>query len=314
MASGYTVSALTDYVKINQDVLIKNVVLGEVKGDTLPKLRKQFGIKTKERLNYLDVDPAIQDGSSCGFNASGSTVFAERDIETAQLKAQDQYCDKDLLGKYAEYLVKINANKNESDMPFEREILDEVVGKINEKMEKLIWQGATTANSGTDLIDGFLTQALNQDSAATVDVTIATGTTMYEAIKSVVMAIPERILDKATIFVSPALYRQFVMEMVEKNFIHFGPDGKMEDRDITFPGSDVKVHKCIGLTGDKKHIYASVYENMVYGADLEGDNEKVRFWYDDNSELFKYSIHWNSGVKTLYPDMVVLGSCSENLV
>ncbi len=52
----------------------------------------------------------------------------------------------------------------------------------------------------------------------------------------------------------------------------------------------------------------------MYGADLEGDNEKVRFWYDDNSELFKYSIHWNSGVKTLYPDMVVLGACSQNLV
>jgi len=314
MASGYTVSALTDYVKVNQDVLIKNVVLGEVKGDTLPKLRKQFGVKTKERLNYLDVDPSIQDGSSCGFNASGSTTFSERDIETAQLKAQDQYCDKDLLGKYAEYLVKINAQKDASDMPFEREIVDEVVGKINEKMEKLVWQGATSANSGTDLIDGFLTQALNADSASTVNVTIATGTTVYEAIKSVVMAIPERILDKATIFVSPALYRSFVMEMVEKNFIHFGPDGSMEDRDITFPGSDVKVHKTIGLTGDKKHIYASVYENMVYGADLEGDNEKVRFWYDDNSELFKYSIHWNSGVKTLYPDMCVVGACSDNLV
>jgi hypothetical protein len=234
MASGYTVSALTDYVKVNQDVLIKNVVLGEVKGDTLPKLRKQFGVKTKERLNYLDVDPSIQDGSSCGFNASGSTTFSERDIETAQLKAQDQYCDKDLLGKYAEYLVKINAQKDASDMPFEREIVDEVVGKINEKMEKLVWQGATSANSGTDLIDGFLTQALNADSASTVNVTIATGTTVYEAIKSVVMAIPERILDKATIFVSPALYRSFVMEMVEKNFIHFGPDGSMEDRDITF--------------------------------------------------------------------------------
>jgi len=314
MASGYTVSALTDYVKTNQDVLIKNVVLGEVKGDTIPALRKQFGVKTKERLNYLDVDPSIQDGSNCGFNPSGSTVFSERDIETAQLKAQDQYCDKDLLGKYAEYLVKINAQKDGSDMPFEREILDEVVGKINEKMEKLVWQGATTAHSGTDLIDGFLTQALNSDSASTVNVAIASGASVYNAIKSVVMAIPEQIIDNATIFVAPAIYRAFVQEMVEKNYIHFGPDGKIENRDITFPGTDIQVHKTLGLTGDKKHIYASVYANMVYGADLEGDNEKVRFWYDDNSELFKYSIHWNSGVKTLYPDMVVLGTGAADLV
>lgn len=308
MASGYTVSALTDYTKVNQDVLIKNVVLGEVKGDTIPALRKQFGIKTKERLNYLDVDPSIQDGSNCGFNPSGSTVFAERDIETAQLKAQDQYCEKDLLGKFTEYLVKINSQKDGSDMPFEKEILDEVVGKINEKMEKLVWQGATSANSGTDLIDGFLTQALKQDSASTISVSIASGTSIYEAIKAVVMAIPEQILDNATIFVSPANYRAFVMAMVEKNYIHFGPDGKIENKDITFPGSEVSVHKTIGLMGDNDHIYASVYGNMVYGADLEGDNEKVRFWYDDNSELFKYSIHWNAGVKTLYPDMVVVGT------
>lgn len=314
MASGYTVSALTDYVKTNQDVLIKNVVLGEVRGDTIPSLRKQFGIKTKERLNYLDVDPSIQDGSNCGFNPSGSTVFAERDIETAQLKAQDQYCDKDLLGKYAEYLVKINAQKSESDMPFEREILDEVVGKINEKMEKLVWQGKTSGYSGSDLIDGFLTQALNADSASTVNVSIASGTSVYNAIKSVIMAIPEQIIDNATVFVAPALYRAFVQEMVEKNYVHFGPDGKIENKDITFPGTDIQVHKTIGLTGDKKHIYASVYGNMVYGADLEGDNEKVRFWYDDNSELFKYSIHWNSGVKTLYPDMVVLGTGAADLV
>ena len=314
MASGYTVSALTDYVKTNQDVLIKNVVLGEVKGDTIPALRKQFGVKTKERLNYLDVDPSIQDGSNCGFNPSGSTVFAERDIETAQLKAQDQYCDKDLLGKYAEYLVKINAQKDAGDMPFEREILDEVVGKINEKMEKLVWQGATSANSGTDLIDGFLTQALNQDSASTVSVEIASGANVYNAIKSVIMAIPEQIIDNTTVFVAPAIYRAFVQEMVEKNYIHFGPDGKIENKDITFPGTDIQVHKTIGLTGDKRHIYASVYANMVYGADLEGDNEKVRFWYDDNSELFKYSIHWNSGVKTLYPDMVVLGTGAADLV
>ena len=314
MASGYTVTGLTDWVKVNQNILIKNVVLGEVKGDTLPKLRKQFGIKTKERLNYLDVNPAIQDGSDCGFNPSGATDFSEREILTAQLKAQDQFCDRQLLGKYAEYMVKINAQKGEADMPFEQEILDEVVGNLNEKLEKLIWQGATSANSGTDLIDGFLTQALNQDSASTVNVAIASGTSVYEAIKAVVMAIPERIIDKATVFVSPAIYRAFVMECVAKNLFHFAPGAEIEDRDLTFFGTSIKVHKTIGLEGDKTHIYASVYDNMVYGADLEGDNEKVRFWYDDNSELFKYNIRWNSGVKTLYPDMCVVGTAAADLV
>lgn len=307
--AGYTVSGITNYVEVNKDVLIKRLVLGLAKGDTIPNLKKQLGVKTKERLNYLDVDPTIQDGSTCGFNAAGSTVFSEREIETAQLKAQDQYCDKDLLGKFAEYAVKIAANKDAADMPFEGAIVDEVVEGINEKMEKLVWQGATSGNSGTDLIDGFLTQALNQDSASTIMVTGSSATSIYNRVQAVIMAIPEDILDKATVFMSPANYRKLVFALVEKNLYHFAPGADIEDKDIVFPGTEVRIHKTLGLKG-KDEIYASAYENMVYGADLENDQEKVRFWYDDNSELFKYSIHWNAGVKTLYPDMVIVGDFS----
>ena len=309
MASGYTVSGLTDYVKVNQDVLIKGVVLGGVKGDTIPKLRKQLGIKTKERLNYLDVDPVLQDGSACGFSASGSTEFSEREIETAQIKAQDQYCDKDLLGKFAEYQVKIAATKDGSDMPFEAEILDEVVGKINEKMEKLVWQGDKTGHG--DLIDGFLTQAEGADSGSTIMVTGSSATSISARIEEIVAAVPEDFdADKMTIFVSPANFRKLAFELVKEYKYNANMfDADVEDRDIIYPGTDIRVHKTVGLLGSDK-IYASPLENMVYGADLMNDEEKVRFWYDDNSELFKYSIHWNAGVKTLYPDLVIVGDFS----
>lgn len=309
--AGFTVSGLTNYTEVNKDVLIKGVVLGTVKGDTIPRLRKQFGVKTRERLSILNVDPAIQDGSVCAFNASGSTDFSEREIVTAQLKAQDQYCDKDLLGKFAEYQVKIAATKDAADMPFEGEILDEVIGGINEKMEKLVWQGATSANSGTDLIDGFLTQAINDDSASTINVTAVTSAdSLYAATQKVIMAIPEDLLDKAVVFMSPANYRKLLFELVEKNLYHYPVGAEIEDRDVVFPGTEVRIHKTIGLKGSD-YIYASAWENMVYGCDLENDQEKVRFWYDDNSELFKYSIHWNSGVKTYFPDMVVIANHGE---
>lgn len=307
----YTVSALTNYVKTNEDALIKSVVLGGVKGDTIDNLSLQTGIKTKERLNYLNVEPSFQDGSSCGFSASGSTEFTERELETKQYKVQDQYCDRVLLGKFAEYQVKINAQKEASDLPFEAVLMDEIIGGINAGMEKEVWLGTGT---GSSLIKGFVTLAASADSASTVAVSIESGTSVYNAIKKVVMAIPERIIDEAVVFVSPAIYRAFVQEMVEKNYFHYKNDGNVENMDITFPGTDIKVHKTIGLTGDKKHIYASSYKNMVYGCDLQGDEEKVKVWYDDNSELFKYSIRWNAGVMTYFPDMVVLGTGAADLV
>ena len=307
----YTVSALTNYVKTNEDVLIKSVVLGGVKGDTISNLSLQTGIKTKERLNYLDVEPSFQDGTNCGFSANGKTEFTERELETKQYKVQDQYCDRVLLGKFAEYQVKINAQKEASDLPFEAVLMDEIIGGINAGMEKEVWLGTGTGGS---LIKGFVTLAASADSASTVAVSIESGTSVYNAIKKVVMAIPERIIDEAVIFVSPAIYRAFVQEMVEKNYFHYKNDGNVENMDITFPGTDIKVHKTIGLTGDKKHIYASSYKNMVYGCDLQGDEEKVKVWYDDNSELFKYNIRWNAGVMTYFPDMVVLGTGAVDLV
>lgn len=309
--ANFTVSGLSAYVKTNEDALIKSVVLGEVKGDTIANLSKQLGIKTKERLNYLNVDPTFQDGTNCGFSAVGSTEFTERDLETKQYKVQDQYCDRLLLGKFAEYQVKINAQKDASDLPFEAALMDEIIGGINAKMEKEVWLGSAT---GTSLIKGFVTLAAGDDSASTVAVAIATGTSVYNAIKAVVMQIPERIIDDATIFVSPAVYRAFVQELVEKNYFHYDPNGSVNEWDITFPGTDIKVHKTIGMTGDKTHIYASTYKNMVYGCDLMGDEEKVKVWYDDNSELFKYNIRWNAGVMTYFPDMVVLGTAAEDLV
>lgn len=305
--AGYTISGLTDYVKTNQDILIKGVVLGTVRGDTIPNLRKQFGVKTKELLNILDVDPAIQDGSSCGWAASGSTEFSEREIETAQLKAQDEYCEKTLLGKVVEFATTAKADDNR---PFEGAILDEVVGKINEKMEKLVWQGATSGNSGTDLIDGFLTQALNQDSASTIMVTGSSATSISARVEAVIMALPEEILDKATIFMSPANFRKLAFEL-QKDYKYNANlyDANVEDKDILYPGSEVRIHKTIGLMGSDK-LYASVYGNMVYGADLENDQEKVRSFEDQKNGTWCYDIQWNAGVKTIFPDMVVVGDFS----
>ena len=310
MASGYTVSGLSAYIEQNKDVLVKSVVLGLAKGDTIANCAKQLGVKSKEKLNYLNVDPALQSGEGCGFSASGSTVFTEREIEAARMKVNDQWCPDDLIGKFAEYQVRIGANGNAETLPFEEEIANGIAEKIDEKLEKLVWQGS---KSGGDLIDGFLTQALGADSAATINVAIATGTSIYNAIKKVVLNIPEALADRAVVFVAPAIYRAYIQELVEKNYYHFDP-ASGEPKDMFFPGTSVKVHNTLGLAGDKRHLYASVWENMVYGTDLMNDKEEFRFWFSDDDDLHKIKVKWNAGVKTYFPDAVVLGTAGEDLV
>lgn len=298
----YNVSGLTNYVETNKEVLIKDAVLGSgIKGETLPSLRKQLGVKTKERLNYMEVNPVLQDGSSCGFSAQGSTVLTDREIETAIIKYNDQWCWKDLLGKFAEYQVNINAN--EDSLPFESQITDQIVKGINKQVETLIWQGSKT---GGDLIDGFLTIANGADSASTITVESASGATAYERILDVYMAIPEQIVDEAVIFVSPALFRQYAQDLVAKNFFHYDSENG-ELTELFIPGSDVKVRKTYGLT-NSNYIYASVYDNMVYACDMVDAKEDFKMWYNDEDELVKVKVLFNAGVATLYPDAVIVGT------
>lgn len=302
MASGYTVSALTNYVDVNKDTIIKDVVLGYKIGDTIANMEKALGVKETQKLNYLNVDPVLQSGKGCGFSASGSTVFTERDVTAKILKVNDQWCPDDLINKYAQYLVKLGANKNADNMPFEEEILSEIEIKLSQKLEKLVWQG----DSGLS-ITGLIGLAEGADSGSTSAVTLSSAATMYANIKSVVMAIPEEILDDAVIFVSPANYRQFIQEMVEKNYYHY-ESGKIENDDFIFPGSNVRIHKTLGLTGDNAHIYASTYKNLVYACDMLDDKEEFRLWFSDDDDLFKLKIKFNVGVTTYFPDMVVLGT------
>ena len=303
MAKGYDISNLAAYVKTNADVILKDVVLGSVEGDSVANMRKQLGVKTKEKLNYLNVTPALQSGKDCGFNASGSTVFSDRDITVKTIKAQDEYCDRDLLGKFAESLVNIAAGKE--TLPFEAQIVDEVVKGIRKQIEKIVWQGDTTLG-----IDGLLKMAASggTDSASTVNVSIAKGTNIYEAVKAVYLAIPEGLLDKAFIGLSPANFRAFTQAMVEKNYYHYSGPQDANVNEFIFPGSNVKVKSIQGLSGVNDKIYASVWDNLVYGTDLLNDEEVVNAWYDPNTELFRYTIRFNAGVSTLFPDEVVLGT------
>lgn len=293
----FNVSGLSAYVQENRDNILRKVIL---EGDTISKMAKQLGVKTKERLHYFDLNPVIQDGKGCGFSAQGATNITEKDVETAVMKINDEWCNDDLLGKYAEYLVRFGADANAENLAFEQLIADELVKNINKEMEKRVWQGV----KANDLIDGLLTQAAADNE--TVKVTFGSGDTLYDKVKAVIMAIPEEILDDAVVFVSPANFRGLVFELLEMNNFHIAPE-EIEKGEFYFPGTTIAVHKTIGLTGVDDKIYASTWGNMVYATDMMDDKEELRFWFSDDADLHRVKVKWNAGVATYFSDYVVLG-------
>ena len=297
--TNFLVTSLPDYVQTNRDILIKS--FGLVGTGTRSRIGLQTGIKKDAYLNYLDLSAVFQDGSGCAFNPLDEITLTQREINTAAIKVDGQICPETLLGKYAEYLVRINATEN--DLPFEQYIVEALVAQVNKKIETLIWQGNTAAQI-PDLIDGFLTQ-FGSDS----DVITATLTSIsdaYTAVKTVYFAMPEETLDKGgLIFVDPAIFRALVNDLVVLNYYHYDMGNSFLE-EILLPGTDVKVVKTPGLAGTKA-IVGTFGENLVYGCDMENDHEDIDLWWSQDDRVFKYQVKWNSGVAYHFPDQVVFG-------
>ncbi len=75
---GFTVSGLTNYVDQSSTELI---AAAQFKSETAALANIQTGVKSSAALQILTVSPIPQDGSTCGFTASGDVAFTQRNIE-----------------------------------------------------------------------------------------------------------------------------------------------------------------------------------------------------------------------------------------
>ena len=282
----YNVSALGTYVQENKDIILKDIVFGGEYGNTIPLMTKQLGIKTTEKIHPSTLEAVLQDidgENPCGFKAMGELKFTDREIVTKQKKVNMEFCLEKLLGKFAEYKVRVGAN--EDALPFEAEIIDGLVKSINKQVEKGVW---------TDLITN-----------TTAQLTVSSEGTAYERVMAVYMALPEAVLEDAVIFVSPATFREYVNDLVNKNFYHYNPaDGDLEE--IFIPGSGVKVRKAKGLAEQTEDvIFGTSPKNMIYGTDFMDNKEEIKAWFSDDNDTYRIKVRFNYGANVAFPDLVV---------
>ena len=299
--ANFVVSTLPAYVQENQDMLLKNFAL--VGGSTRQRISVQTGIKSSAHINFLEIAPTLQDGASCGFNSAGDVTLTQRTIETAPIKVNLEICPKTLRGKYAEYLIQMNATENE--LPFEAYIMEGVTNTLARKIETLMWQG-DKASSNTDLkwINGFL-KVLGAESDV-IDVTITED--IYASVEAVYMALPDEVIARgAEIYLSPANYRKFLQALVAKNYYHYASATEAAPSEFYFPGTNAKVVMIPGLTGVDNTIVGTFAKNLFYGCDMENDEEAIALWWSEDDRIYKLAAEWNSGVQVAFPNMVVLG-------
>ena len=290
------VSALSQYVDEQRLPLIRKTVFA---APSTKYFNLQTGVKHSAALNLLTTDVIFGDGASCGWNETGSTAFSQRVLEVGNFKVNMSFCDKSMLKYWMGYEVRVAAGQK--SLPFEEDFVNGIIDSVRVKLENLIWQGV----KATDGMDGLLT-ILAAASASTIQPTLASGDTIYEKTLKVYKAIPAGKLDKASIFMGVDSFRDLVLELTAKNLYHYAPevDGELT---IILPGTSTRVHGVAGLNGQKA-IVAGDGENIYFGVDMEGDEEKFDLWYSQDNQEFRLAINFNAGVQVAFPDEIVIAS------
>ena len=295
--NNFIVSSLPAYVAENRDLLLKN--FGLVGGGTRSRIGIQTGVKFKENLNYLEIEPTLQDGLNCELTPAGDVTLTDREMVTAWIEVLIAICPKKLVGKWAEYLVRANANAE--SLPFEQYIIDGFIAEVNKKIEVLIWQGDTSsANTDLKWINGFGLIFTTDGTAVT-----SSAATLYGKLIDLYLGMDDVTLSRGgEIYVSPANYRALLQELVAANLYHYpSAENGTYPKEIFLPGTDCKVVFTEGLTGVDTYAFASFADNLRYGCDMENDQEDIAVKYDPIKELFYVKALWNSGVQIAFPGM-----------
>lgn len=293
----FNVNSLPAYVEENKiDLKVKTVLSPK----TADLVTLQTGLKGKTAINLLSNDVIFQDGTTCGFDAAGNTTISQRFIEPAHIKVNMEWCDKDLLNKYAQYEV-VSAATGKT-LPFEEKIVSDVIAKVAAKVESGVWDGDSTVG-----LDGF-TMIIAKEKAGEhplpYNIVNATSS-VYDDIISLYNILPADVTmqEDFAIFTTADLFKAFVQELVAKNMYHYNANDAAGE--VTIPGTACKVIAVpnwknandISAIGARK-------SNLFYGLDLEGDSTDFDLWYSKDDRTFKLAIEFVIGSGIAYPEEV----------
>lgn len=288
------VTGITGYVEEHRSELLSRAMLD---GRSRRSFNLMTDVKGPTALNILDTNVVFGE-LECGWNESGSTEFSQRKLEPKGLSVNMAFCDKKLLGTYAQYEVKVAAGLEE--LPFEEKWTSQILASVNEQIEKMIYQGTGTGAEFKGLIP------ILSGESGTVKVTASDGASAYDYLKEVAKAIPVAV-KSPVILVSTPLYREYMQDLVAANLYHFDPANG--ENEYKLPGTDIRVIAVDGLNG-VENVIAGDFANLFYGVSADEDSDTFDLWYSKDNREFRLAINFVAGVQVAFPNEVVLGKRS----
>ena len=310
----FDVSALSNYTKENEQLLVTSSVLGSKTASLIKDMGNVLvGVKSSEKINIIDTDAVFQDGSTCGFSASGTTTFTQRTVTVGKIKVNEALCPKDLETKYLQ--KALGAGSHYESIAFASDYADKKSARIAAQLETALWQGDTASGSANlNRFDGL--QKLIGAAAGVIDANTATYFTgapataittanVVAVFDAVYSAIPAEVVakDDMTIFCGQDAFRTYTIALKNANMYNYAFNGKA-DSEFMLPGTSIKVVAVAGLNGTKD-IYAMRLSNMFIGTDLLNEEEKFEIFYAKEADQVRFVSEFKMGVNIAFPAEVV---------
>lgn len=282
----YDLTGLSAWVKESADEML----LQEVLGLTLPRYASVRGnIRGSEKVPFMTNSLVFQDGKSCGFNSTGSTVIDQVLIETATEKVNMELCPYELYDYFLSQSLR--ATNFQESVPFEAQLVQDIAARMANRMETQLWQ-ATKA--GGDDFNGVLALVTTGNGATSITYTAVTSSNGVDVLAAYAAAIPDNVIHRSdlAIAVSYADYRNYVQALrnsSQLNLFSFDDGGVQAGSEFVafVPGTRIAVVPTIGLDGQSKAICGPMSYINVGMNSTDENGMSIRAFYDNGEDVVK---------------------------
>jgi len=296
----FSLGTLTAYTEQQRLPLITKAVFS---ARTAALFTKQVGIKSAAALNLMDTDAALAAGTACGWTASGTTTFSQRNITVAAMKIQEALCPRSLEQYWMQ--SQLTAGSQYDGVPFEQAFSEQKALRIAEALENAIWSGSTLVTGMLTILNAASGSTVSGNTGAVSSITTANVISVFDNIYN---QIPQAILTRndLVMFCGWNNFRTLIGAMKSQTGVMYNQVDLqgLADGDIVYPGTNVRIVAVPGLTGTNR-IVATYLGNLFYGTDLLSDEENFELWYSKDNDEVRFQAAFKVGVQVAYPDLVV---------
>ncbi len=276
----YNVANLQAYTdELSFELISKAVLQTSVMDYATIRSGLKFGQTT---INLLDsADIGVND-RACGWNADGTLDYSQVVIDMEEKQIKQALCPT-LIRDY--YLAsRLSASAHAEEVPFEEVTANFFVEKIRNWNE-------------TYLGGEIATDITVANGAANSGQTVASdATTIVADVMDLIDSVDASVLgrDDLGVIMSPAYYNMLRRALIAQNLFHFNPADTNSNTELMMPGTDFKVIKSSGFSGDG--FVAGPLGDLIIGVGLEDDFDTLKIFYSADNDEVRVMAAWRLGL------------------